>query len=1639
MFKFDFTPADLSDDGEGEQNVQSDAFETNIGLGTLRASKPVLNGPHDTGIDENMADAVMDESQKISLDTLLSALPPMISYSTISIPLESSATPLILPRRDLFDVRFQLMASDPDEELAAREPANADTTFLNAPSDLVPGVYEGGFKTWECSVDLTTYIHRIGKDTPNPRSVLELGCGTALPSCCIFRDLLLRDQDEAKAHSTAMYLQDYNKAVLELVTLPNLLLTWFFFNSSKAYRDTQPQDSNVGASSFPDSGEVAITSNLLGAFTTSLETRGITLNFYSGAWSTFDHSLSATCDLVLTSETIYRASSLPSLIAVLKSAPRKSVILVAAKVVYFGVGGGVRLFVEAVLKAGGTVAPVWQMRDGVGRQVLQVSFLSKLPRARTRSTPAMKALLSRFSRSHNKDKDAVNVRVDKGNRLTPTTTTEKSSQPVMGIPSSNFPTSAADSDGPAPPPQSTKTSPDRLSRLHGIHRRDETGGRGSSTWSNQQQQQRPPSQFELSLQKPLPDLSSRPLPQMMEEEPEPVAQERQPLARQSAESSRGAGRRAREPSQSTTTTHNPHDSQGRSTTLSKQSQSTQLTNSLSTDNTSLSGSTTPPVNQPPAGPGGKKVAFISPPPTPGTLPTASPLPDLVTDLNSPTTAERPSLTQSPTSITTATNTRSPTSASHHTQSHSISKASSFPNGTSGPGNALSAGATGSTTNLSLKNVAAPTSGRGSSMSKTAPKPSSSTISPGRAPATSPMAGRALGTHHQGGSAARAAMSGRADFAQSVLSLRSGTPHSHMSGKSAIQMPASWSEAAEEDLVSNLGPRERTRQEVLWEIVASEQRYIAELIKLKESFIDPLLHPYATSPITSTTTVNGTTDPYSIYPDDVIYNRSMSPTDSIDHLPIASRFLSSPTPGSGPGTAASSNKYGKRKAENENGVSGSSAGGGGVAGLISDAASIDSDDVEGEASDKMGKPYMNGLRNMMKRTQSGGSSSNANRKGVSASQASARSPYQAGSRTTDRGQTTTRSNTPYLGGARSHSSLPPPARGGASSRQSLVETNPNSNSNSKNLPTTPPSRKLHKHAPVVDEGMVLPPHLLPEDLRICLEVLEGPTLKGHITLSDSLRKRYDEQYPLVRSLADVFVANSRILEGYATYVLHLERALEQVDNALQPGDSKKKPKNQDAADWAKVCRVFKRLEEIASDKGETGLAISLSKPFQRLLKYPLMFQNLLFHTDPSTFEYESTLQMVAEVERIVRSIEDEKIQKEERDQTRDVFARIEGLEKVKMLAIPKPSRVLVEEKVYFGGDDSTLSGVSSRATSPPSSTLVNGFSSPNAKNVKTKSSLKRLSDVLPGAASRNNAIGGKNDLWLVRFNDVVLMCQRTGMTSLPLVTNGVIPGSAVANSSAGGRANSLPDYGKSKYATTGRRPQQIKPRNLYKFIKIETWVIGTVAKPRAGMVSMEDIGRSRSNVVAIEPVKSGDTDDEDGDSDDSDRKSKMSFSYWGADKITVDPVASAKARAAAVKTSTKKGSPLAPAPYARTESSARAKFGHRLRGADDEDGPSVRSTAPRRGAASTQSAARRLAAATDDSVMSSRRVAAAAARASGVASPTPASVSSARRVHNQSTTSNASAAIAARAKVRSATPSLADSGVGDWVDPSVHRL
>ena len=84
---------------------------------------------------------------------------------------------------------------------------------------------------------------------------------------------------------------------------------------------------------------------------------------------------------------------------------------------------------------------------------------------------------------------------------------------------------------------------------------------------------------------------------------------------------------------------------------------------------------------------------------------------------------------------------------------------------------------------------------------------------------------------------------------------------------------------------------------------------------------------------------------------------------------------------------------------------------------------------------------------------------------------------------------------------------------------------------------------------------------------------------------------------------------------------------------------------------------------------------------------------------------------------------------------------------------------------------------------------------------------------------------------------------------------------------------------------------------------------------------------------IMPLPDDDEDEEAGDSDDSDRKSKMSFSYWGADKITLQkPITSKPRQVTPSQNGQRKGATSGITTYNR-ESSANAKFGTRLLSAE----------------------------------------------------------------------------------------------------------
>jgi protein-histidine N-methyltransferase len=145
-------------------------------------------------------------------------------------------------------------------------------------------------------------------------------------------------------------------------------------------------------------GELPLPRALRAAFTQSLADAGITLRFFAGGWSSFP--VDAPYTLVLSSETIYETRSLPALIRLLRLAasatpagedgdavsdrlsaatsrlrvsPRTKT-LVAAKVLYFGVGGGVSDFADAVEREHGRVEKVWENESGVGRQIMDVEW-----------------------------------------------------------------------------------------------------------------------------------------------------------------------------------------------------------------------------------------------------------------------------------------------------------------------------------------------------------------------------------------------------------------------------------------------------------------------------------------------------------------------------------------------------------------------------------------------------------------------------------------------------------------------------------------------------------------------------------------------------------------------------------------------------------------------------------------------------------------------------------------------------------------------------------------------------------------------------------------------------------------------------------------------------------------------------------------------------------------------------------------------------------------------------------------------------------------------------------------------------------------------------------------------------------------
>jgi predicted nicotinamide N-methyase len=159
----------------------------------------------------------------------------------------------------------------------------------SVPNEVVPGVYEGGFQLWECTLDLLTFLNSVNFANS---SVCELGCGRGLPGIY------------AALHgASAVLFQDFNADVIEKLTRPNAALN---------------------------------------------ECDGTRLQFCSLAWEQIPAELPpAGFDFVLASETIYRKETHPAFVRACKHiVKREGTVIMAAKRTYFGLSGGVFDFLD---------------------------------------------------------------------------------------------------------------------------------------------------------------------------------------------------------------------------------------------------------------------------------------------------------------------------------------------------------------------------------------------------------------------------------------------------------------------------------------------------------------------------------------------------------------------------------------------------------------------------------------------------------------------------------------------------------------------------------------------------------------------------------------------------------------------------------------------------------------------------------------------------------------------------------------------------------------------------------------------------------------------------------------------------------------------------------------------------------------------------------------------------------------------------------------------------------------------------------------------------------------------------------------------------------------------------------------------
>ncbi|CAG8776976.1 14537_t:CDS:2, partial [Cetraspora pellucida] len=313
--------ADLDLSEEVESSVETHVQENNSQLSNFNENHSILDKNSHIPASELIITRIF-----VSKDPIMPfVLPSSLMIERVFTSIMNDKEPTVLYKRCLSDIKFQIAQNDElESEVNQNSHSTAKILELTVDNDVVHGFYEGGLKTWECSLDLVEYLSIKLKDVNlSGNKVLELGCGSALPSI-----YLLSTQ-----HSLCVDFQDYNEDVLKLVTIPNILINTVL----------RPQSDDILELDIVE--ETSCLNQLKNS------------RFFKGDWNELTdilnlHSNQEKYDIILSSETIYNLNSIPKLYNVIKHALKypNGVAYIATKTIYFGVGGGILPFRQLIEK-----------------------------------------------------------------------------------------------------------------------------------------------------------------------------------------------------------------------------------------------------------------------------------------------------------------------------------------------------------------------------------------------------------------------------------------------------------------------------------------------------------------------------------------------------------------------------------------------------------------------------------------------------------------------------------------------------------------------------------------------------------------------------------------------------------------------------------------------------------------------------------------------------------------------------------------------------------------------------------------------------------------------------------------------------------------------------------------------------------------------------------------------------------------------------------------------------------------------------------------------------------------------------------------------------------------------------------------